>query len=412
MVAVTPSTPGLRARREAVLGPAYRLFYTDPIEIVRGEGAWLWDADGRRYLDGYNNVASVGHANPVVVEAISRQAAVLNTHTRYLHAGVVEYAERLTAMMPAALDTVMFTCTGSEANDLALRLVIEATGRTGVIVTRTAYHGVTAAIAAISPSLGMGVGEHVRVIDPPRGVQSQDGLRFAVEVAAAATELASAGHPVAALIVDTVLSSDGLIPEPVGFLAEAARAVRAAGGVFIADEVQAGFGRTGHLWGFDRHGVEPDAVTLGKPMGNGHPLAGVVIRRDLAEPMASRTRYFNTFGGNPVSSAAGQAVLDVIERDGLVARAGERGAHLLDGLRAGVGNAAGVVDVRGVGLYAAVELDSGEWAGHIVDRMRAAGVLIAATGPGGRILKIRPPLIIDVDQVDLLVGTVVECLGG
>ena len=209
-----------------------------------------------------------------------------------------------------------------------------------------------------------------------------------------------------------MLSSDGLIPEPVGFLAEAARAVRAAGGVFIADEVQAGFGRTGHLWGFDRHGVEPDAVTLGKPMGNGHPLAGVVIRRDLAEPMASRTRYFNTFGGNPVSSAAGQAVLDVIEREGLVARAGERGAHLLDGLRAGAGNAAGVVDVRGVGLYAAVELDSGERAGRVVDRMRAAGVLIAATGPGGRILKIRPPLIIDVDQVELLVGTLVECLGG
>lgn len=407
---MTGGTGDLAARRAAVLGPAYRLFYSEPVEIVRGEGAWLWDEQGRRYLDGYNNVASVGHANPTVVEAISRQAGVLNTHTRYLHPLVVEYAERLVATMPASLDTVMFTCTGSEANDLALRLVTMATGRSGVIVTRTAYHGVTAAIAALSPSLGLGVGPHVRVVDPPVGGTTAEGERFARDVAAAAAELASVGHPVAALLVDSVLSSDGLVPDPVGFLDWAAREVRSAGGVFIADEVQAGFGRTGQMWGFERHGVEPDVVTLGKPMGNGHPVAGVALRRELAEPMAARTRYFNTFGGNPVSCAAGLAVLDVVAREGLVEHAARCGRRLVEFVRDVASRHDGVVEVRGVGLYVAVELASGEAASAVVDGMRERGVLIAATGPGGRVLKIRPPLVIDDSGVDLLVGALAESL--
>lgn len=424
----------LLARRRAVLGSAYRLFYDDPVEIVRGDGAWLWDASGRRYLDAYNNVAVVGHANPRVVSATAAQATLLNTHTRYLHPLIVEYAERLTALMPDQLDTVMLTCTGSEANDLALRLATSHTGSQGVVVTRTAYHGVTSAVAAVSPSLGVdGVGAHVRLVDPPHSSEGPAATeRFAGDVRAACADLASTGHGVAAMLVDSVLSSDGLIPGPMGFLAAAAHEIRSAGGLFIADEVQAGFGRTGHWWGLERHGVEPDIVTLGKPMGNGHPVAGVVLRREVEQPLASATRYFNTFGGNPVSCAAGLAVLDEIEDRGLIEHAGRMGSLLDVRLREALGDGRGqvasggeapsdgavgatepsreVVEIRSAGLFAAVEVTSRELAAAVVDECRRRGVLIAATGPGGRVLKLRPPLVIDADQVDLLVATLADSL--
>jgi len=405
----------LIARRERLLGPAYRLFYRHPLHIVRGEGVWLWDAEGRRYLDAYNNVAGVGHCHPQVVEAIARQAGQLNTHTRYLHESVLDYAEALLATFPGGHDRhVMFTCTGSEANDLACRVAMSATGGTGLIATRLAYHGGTQLVAGLSPSLGpeAAPGRDVWLVDAPdaRRPPGEVGPAFAGGVVAALAQMRAAGVRPAALIVDTVFSSDGVFTEPPGFLQPAVAAVREAGGLFIADEVQAGLGRTGsHFWGHARHGVDPDIATLGKPMGGGYPVAGVVARPALLEPLA-RSRYFNTFGGTPVASAAGLAVLEVIRDEGLMENAARSGAHLLAGLRALAGRHPLVGDVRGAGLFIGVELVADRAtrapataeAARVVNALRERGVLISATGPHGNVLKIRPPLPFTVRHGDIL----------
>ncbi|TPG49573.1 aspartate aminotransferase family protein [Roseomonas nepalensis] len=403
-------------RRQRLLGPAYRLFYERPFHAVRGEGAWLFDAEGERYLDCYNNVASLGHAHPVVVEAIARQAGLLNTHTRYLHETVLDYAEALLATFPASLGHVMFTCTGSEANDLALRIARAATGGEGIVVTSLAYHGVTSALAELSPSLGEGVplGRHVATVAPPDAYRGGPGMpaRFAADVAAAFAGLARHGIRPCALLVDTMFTSDGVFPDPPGFLAAAAAAARAAGALFIADEVQPGFGRTGTMWGFERHGVEPDIVTMGKPMGNGHPVAGLAIRPSLLERFGGRVRYFNTFGGNPVSAAAGLAVLRVLREEGLPANAAVVGAQLLAGLRGLAGRHAVIGDVRGAGLSIGVELvrdrstrepATAETA-RVVNALRERRVLISASGPGANTLKIRPPLCLSREQADLFLA--------
>jgi 4-aminobutyrate aminotransferase-like enzyme len=405
-------------RRNRALGPAYRLFYRRPLHIVRGEGVWLFDAEGRRYLDAYNNVASLGHGRPEVVEAICTQARVLNTHTRYLHEAVVDYAEALLGTMPEGLRpgraNLMLTCTGSEANDLALRIAAAATGGTGVIVTRIAYHGVTAAVAACSPSLGQDnpLGPDVVTVAAPAS-GGDVGARFAAGVRQALALMRDRGVRPAALMVDTIFSSDGVFADPPGFLQAAAEEVRKAGGLVIADEVQAGFARTGSaMWGFRRHGLTPDLVTLGKPMGNGHPVAGVVARAEAAEAFGGRVRYFNTFGGNPVSVAAAAAVLRVIRNEGLQANAARVGGRLREGLAQVAARRGGVLDVRGDGLFLGMELEGvGETpararAALAVDAMREAGVLISATGPRGNVLKIRPPLVLDEPQADLLIAAV------
>ncbi|MCR0982613.1 aspartate aminotransferase family protein [Roseomonas pecuniae] len=410
-------------RRQRLLGPAYRLFYEHPVHLVRGEGAWLFDAEGNRYLDCYNNVASMGHAHPRVVEAIARQAALLNTHTRYLHETVLDYAEALLATFPASLGHAMFTCTGSEANDLALRIARAHTGGEGIVVTSLAYHGVTSSLAELSPSLGEGVplGRHVATVSPPDAYRggAEMPARFAADVAAAFAGLARHGIRPCALLVDTMFTSDGVFPDPAGFLAGAVEAARAAGALFIADEVQPGFGRTGAMWGFQRHGVEPDIVTMGKPMGNGHPLAGLVIRPALLERFGGQVRYFNTFGGNPVSAAAGLAVLGVLREEGLAENAAAVGAYLLDGLGALASRCAIIGDVRGAGLSIGVELvrDRGTKepataeTGRLVNALRERRVLISASGPGANILKIRPPLCLTREQADLFLDTVDEVLG-
>lgn len=393
----------LIARRAAALGPAYRLFYEHPLQIVRGEDVWLHAADGRRYLDAYNNVASVGHCHPHVVEAIARQAATLSTHTRYLSEGTVAFAERLLATFPREIGHVMFTCTGSEANDLAVRLARNVTGAEGFLITANAYHGVTEATAGLSPSLGPAVPR-------PRGVRllpaplHGDGEAFAADVRAAIASLAADGIRPAALIVDTIFSSDGVIPDPAGFLAPAVAAIRAAGGLFIADEVQPGFGRTGAgLWGFSRHGVVPDMVSMGKPMGNGYPVAALAMKPEMVADFGARARYFNTFGGNSVAIAAASAVLDVIENQNLIANARDVGVHFKAGLLSL--KAPQIAAVRGVGLFLGVDIareakaDAKE-AARLVNGLREAGVLISATGPNGNILKIRPPLTFTKDQAD------------
>ena len=410
-------------RRERLLGPAYRLFYERPLHTVRGEGVWLYDAAGRRYLDAYNNVASIGHCHPRVVQAIAEQAAVLNTHTRYLQEGILDYAERLLATFPAGLEHVMFTCTGSEANDLALRIARHYTGGTGVIITRFAYHGVTGDISALSPSLGASIQlpAHARTVRAPDVYRlgPEAGKLFAEDVGAAIADLRAHGIKPAALLIDGIFASDGIFAGPEGCIAEAVAVAQSEGLLYIADEVQCGFARTGsHMWGFQRHGVQPDLVSLGKPMGNGQPIAGVVVRPEVLEPFGRSMRYFNTFGGNPVSCAAGLAVLDVIRDEGLLQRSARIGDYLLAGIRRLAGRHELIGDVRGAGMFIGVELVSdraskapaAEQAKRVVNGMRERGVLISAAGPLENILKIRPLLAFEQAHADLLIDALDEAL--
>ncbi len=399
-------------RRRAVLGPAYRLFYQRPLHLVRGEDVWLYDADGSRYLDAYNNVVSVGHCHPHVVGAIAAQAATLCTHTRYLADAVVDYAERLLATMPDALGHVMFTCSGSEANDLALRIASDFTDADGVIVTENAYHGTTQLIAGLSPSLGAGVALSPRARVVPAPLHG-DGTRFAADVARAIEDLRVAGIRPCALLIDTIFTSDGVAADPAGFLAPAVKAIRSAGGLFIADEVQPGFGRTGAgLWCFARHGLVPDLVTMGKPMGNGYPVAAVAMQPRVVASFGAKARYFNTFGGNSVAIAAAGAVLDVIERQGLVQNAARVGQAFAAALR----GTAGLGPVRAAGLMLGVDLltDAGapdtERANRLVNRLRDRGILISASGKAGHTLKIRPPLSFGLEHVDLFMDRLATAL--
>jgi 4-aminobutyrate aminotransferase-like enzyme len=419
-----PREQALVDRRERLLGPAYRLFYEDPVHIVRGEGVWLEDADGERYLDVYNNVASVGHCHPHVVAALTRQAATLNTHTRYLHETILDYAERFLATFPAHLGHVMFTCTGSEANDLAYRIAKDFTGGTGVIVTSLAYHGITDAVSQFSPSLGAYVplGVHVRAVPAPdayRGDPATLGARFAADVKAAIADMEANGIKLAAFICDSIFSSDGVLSDPPGFLKEAVEAVQAAGGLYIADEVQPGFGRTGtSMWGYHRHDVTADMVTVGKPMGNGQPIAAVVMRPEVVEDFGKRARYFNTFGGNPVSCAAALAVLEVIENEGLIENARVVGERLLSGMREIAGRHEAIGDVRGIGLFTGVELvkdratkePDAETTTKLVNGLRHRRVLISGAGPHANVLKIRPPLVFSLANADTFLAAMDDVL--
>ncbi|MFS2126410.1 aspartate aminotransferase family protein [Pseudomonas sp. Pseusp97] len=407
-------------RRARLLGPAYRLFYERPLHTVRGEGVWLYDNQGNRYLDAYNNVASIGHCHPRVVQAIASQAAVLNTHTRYLQEGILDYAEDLLATFPDGLDQVMFTCTGSEANDLALRIARQYTGGTGVIITRFAYHGVTGTISELSPSLGSGITlpAHARTVIAPDAYRlgaENVGKLFADDVRAAIADMRAHGIKPAALLLDGIFASDGVLAGPAGFLAEAVKVAQDQGLLYIADEVQSGFARTGDaMWGFQRHGVQPDLVTLGKPMGNGQPIAGVVVRPEILESFGREVRYFNTFGGNPVSCAAAQAVLDVIRDEQLQERSQRIGAFLADGIRQLAERHELIGDVRGAGLFLGVELVTDRAAKtpaanqtrQVVNGMRERGVLISAAGPLENILKIRPLLAFEQEHAELFI----DCL--
>ncbi len=396
----------LIAARERMLGPAYRLFYRRPVQLVRGAGSHLFDEHGADYLDAYNNVACVGHGHPAVVEAVSRQLATVNTHTRYLHRGIIDYSERLLATLPAEIDQVMYGCTGSEVNDLALRVAEMHTGARGVVVTRDAYHGNTAAVSAISPSLGGAtrIGEHVATVPAPdsyRVAAGERAGRFAADLSRAIAELDAAGHGFSALIVDTIFSSDGIFCDP-SVLAPAVEVIRRHGGVLIADEVQPGFARTGEaMWGFSRHGVVPDLVTMGKPMGNGIPVAAMAARSEVLRAFATAVPYFNTFGGTPVAMAAAAAVLDVIEGEQLMRHALEVGAALRQRLSELAGTDPRLGDVRGAGLYLGVEVVADERtatgdraaARSLVNLLAERRVLISVCGRAGNVLKIRPPLV-------------------
>lgn len=422
---LTEAERQLIGRRQAVLGPAYKLFYAHPVHIVRGEGVWLYDPDGTPYLDAYNNVPSVGHGHPRVVEAIARQAATLNTHTRYLHEGIVRYSEQLLATYPDAISHVMYTCTGSEAVDLALRLARWHTRGVGFIVTRNAYHGVTSAAVEISPSMGPDVplGRQVWTVpapDPYRAAEGEEaGATLARHVSSAIADMRRHGVPFAGLIADMILSTDGIVAEPKGFFCQAAAVVREAGGLVIADEVQPGFGRTGEgMWGFQRHGIVPDLAVMGKPMGNGMPIAGVAMRPDIIAAFGQAVRYFNTFGANTVSIAAAQAVLDIIRDERLIEHSATVGAYLRAGLSRIAATDARLGDVRGAGLFIGAELvtdpvskqPDGPLALKVVNRLREKHVLISAAGPFGNVLKIRPPLPFTTAHADLFLDRLDETL--
>lgn len=413
-------------RREKLLGAAYSLFYDEPVHLVRGEGVWLYDADDRKYLDMYNNVPHVGHCHPQVVAAICEQASRLNTHTRYLHENVLDYAERLTARFTADLDTAMFCCTGSEANELALRIARNVTGGEGLIVTDFSYHGNSKATYEISTESCPveKLPSYVVTVPSPDCYRGQyrdadAGLRYAEYVQQAIDTLQERGIRPAAFVVDTIISSGGVVAPPAGYLSKAADIIHAAGGLFIADEVQPGFGRCGaHFWGFEADGADPDIVTMGKPMGNGHPIAAVVTRADMARAFSREDGYFNTFGGNPVSCAAALAVLDVIEGEGLQQNAQLVGEHLVAGLQALSQKHSVIGDIRGNGLFVAVEFVSdratraadAKTAATVVNELRNRGVLTGAIGPDNNILKLRPPMVIQTAEADLMLATLDEVL--
>ena len=415
-------------RRRRLLGPSMALFYERPVHIVRGDGVWLFDADGRRYLDCYNNVPHVGHCHPAVVEAIARQAATLNTHTRYVHEGILDYVERLTATFADDLSTAILTCTGSEANDIALRMAQAVTGRTGVVATDHTYHGNTAAVSQLStrmPPIG-GYGGHVRLVPAPDGDRPLGGEpgqvfadAFAAEVETAIASLAATDHGFSALIICPYFANEGFPDLPAGFLDKSVAAVRRAGGMVIADEVQPGFGRTGgHMWGHQRAGFTPDIVTMGKPMANGHPVGGVVTTPETMAAFRSAFRYFNTFGGNPVSCAAAMAVLDVIEQERLLANARDVGAYAVDRLRGLAAKHDIIGNVRGAGLFFGAEFvtdrrdktPAAEETTRIVNEMRERGVLMGKIGIHANTLKIRPPMPFSRDNADLMIETLDQVL--
>jgi 4-aminobutyrate aminotransferase-like enzyme/Ser/Thr protein kinase RdoA (MazF antagonist) len=415
-----PASELVEARRR-LLGPALSpLSYSSPLQPVGGKGALLFDRDGSEYLDAYNNVPVLGHANPVVARAVGAQTAVLNTNTRYLYRPVLELAEQLVATMPPGLDTVLFVNSGSEANDLAWRLARAFTGGGGAVVTHHAYHGMTSAVAEFSPDEWHVpiAPPHVAMVDPPDGYRGPhrrerrgwtDG--YLAQLDAAVVELAGRGLAPAALLVDPAFTSEGVVHPPPGYLKALFRRWQDAGGLVVADEVQTGYGRLGsELWGFARHGALPDLVTLGKPMGNGYPIGAVVTRAEIVNALAEKTEWFSTFGGNPVASMAGLAVLGEARRPEFLDRVEELGGLLGGRLRALGERHPAIGDVRQLGLLVGVELVRSqesrspfpELAARVVESMRRQGVLVGRTGRDGNVIKIRPPLVVLSEQLEAI----------
>lgn len=444
----------LEARRRH-LGPTLSIAYRAPLKIVRGSGQFLYDHQGQAYLDCVNNVPHVGHCHPRVVAAGQQQMAVLNTNTRYLHDLLVDYAQRLTATLPDPLSVVYFVCSGSEANELALRMARTHTGRRDVVVVDGAYHGNTSALVDMSPYKFDGAGGEgakpwvhktllpdpyrgrFRAVDtepedrasPPRGDDPDPfeylppdelGARYAGQVLEVLERMGREGRLPAAFFCEPLLGCGGQIVPPAGYMAEVFEHVRRAGGLCVADEVQVGFGRVGsHFWAFESQGVIPDIVTLGKPMANGHPMAAVVTTPTVAESFVTGMEYFNTFGGNPVSCAIGMAVMDVIEEEGLQENALRVGNRLLDGLTELKDRHGLIGDVRGMGLYLGVELvedratrtPAPDKAARVKERLREHHLLLSTDGPADNVLKIKPPLVFSLDDAVRLVSTLDKILG-
>jgi 4-aminobutyrate aminotransferase-like enzyme len=403
-------------RRHRLMGAGAELFYHPPLHIVRGSGVWLYDNAGRAFLDVYNNVPHVGHAHPAVAAAIAGQTAMLATNTRYLHGAVLDYAEALTARLPHHLNACLFVNSGSEANDVAWRIAKLVTGHTGALIVEHAYHGITDAMAALTPGHGEPLQPWVAALAaPPPGLRADQGLdAAALAVVQSDTDralhtLRERGHEPAALFLDSAFTSSGILDPPPAWIAAVAGRVRAAGGLVVGDEVQYGLGRSGsHFWGFERRGFLPDIVTLGKPVGNGYPMGVVVADRPMIEALQSSFGFFSTFGGNAVAAAAGLAVLAVLARESLMDNARETGRYLKERLESLAARHPDLGAVRGVGLLLGVEVRGADSAAatrlarHFADELAAQhGVLIGAQEPG--VLKLRPPMPFGREHADRLI---------
>jgi 4-aminobutyrate aminotransferase-like enzyme/Ser/Thr protein kinase RdoA (MazF antagonist) len=427
--AALPTVESLVARRKKFMGSKLYVFYDPPLHMVKGEGVWLTAADGRRYLDCYNNVPHVGHCHPHVVAALRHQIGILNTNTRYLGEQVLEYSERLVATLPGKLKVCAFVNSGSEANDIAWRMACVFTGKRGGITQDFAYHGITEAIDALSPSgnYANAVPPHVRTLVAPDGYRGAHrhgtndlGRLYAQDADRAIASLDEAGLGVAAAIVDSAFMTNGVLEPVPGYVAEVAAKVRAAGGLVIGDEVQSGFGRMGtHMWGHQHHGLVPDIVTIGKPAGNGHPIGVIVTTPEILEAFLKEYAFFSTFGGNNVSCAAGLAVLDVIEREGLIENARVVGDYLKAGLKGLMKKHDLIGDVRGTGLALGVELVTDRKTlapataetKRLTTLIRDEGVLVGSEGILGNVLKIRPPIVFSKENADIAVAALDRALG-
>ena len=414
----------IQSLRETHLAPSLSLSYTIPLHIVKGEGQYLYDTDGNQYLDAVNNIQHVGHCHPKVVEAATAQYQRLNTNTRYLDETIVNYAQALTDKLPQGLDVCFFTNSGSEANDLALRIARHVTQSKETIVLDAAYHGNLSSLIEISPYKhdgpdGSGAPDFVHTIpmpDPFRGKYrgEESGKEYANEVQIAIDKIQESGKRVSVFIAESLMGCGGQLVPPRGFLKESFQKVSKAGGLCIADEVQIGFGRMGdHFWGFETQGIVPDIVTVGKSMGNGHPLSAVVTTKAIAEKFNNGMEYFNSFGGNPVSCAVGHAVLNVIEEEGLQQNAKDVGFYLKSLLNELKEKYTIIGDVRGFGLFLGIELvrdpqslePADKEADQIVNSMKEKGILISTDGPDHNVLKIKPPLVFAKDNAIQLVET-------
>lgn len=414
MNATTPAAT-LAARRDRAFGAGAPLFYSTPLHIVRGQGVELFDPEGRRYVDMYNNVPCVGHANPHVAEAMARQQSTLNVHSRYLHEGIVTFAERLAALHGPEIESVIFSCSGTEANEVALRMARFATGKQGIICTDGTYHGNSELVGKLTRlSLGSNTIPDVRSFPFPETYRPiAPGLSeaelteaYLARLQQAIDSLNASGEGFAGLILCSILANEGLPDIPAGFMAKASDLVHRAGGLVIADEVQAGYGRPGKWWGYDVTGFKPDIVVTGKPMGNGLPLAATAASKALVDGFRARTRYFNTFASSPLQAAVGSAVIDYIEREGLVASAAEVGAHLKAALKSRAGAHPGIGDVRGVGLFLGVEMVKPDGTADVettvavVNRLKDRGFLTSNAGIFRNVVKIRPPLVFRREHAD------------
>lgn len=420
-VATTAAHAALLARRHRLMGAGAELFYEKPLHLVRGSGVWLYDVEGRAYLDVYNNVPHVGHTHPTVVEAIQRQTAILATHTRYLHETILQYAHELTSRLPAHLDTCIFVNSGSEANDVAWRIARMLTGNHGALVMEHAYHGITDAVAALTPSRGEPRDPHVVTLAAPPPHLRADGESGGAELHAAAEDVDRAiaglrvrGFAPAAFFVDTGITSSGILDPPPAWAATVQDRIRSAGGLIVADEVQYGLGRSGsHFWGFERRGLTPDMVTMGKPVGNGYPMGVVVANRAIIEAFQAEFGFFSTFGGNAVAASAGLAVLQVLDREALMANAASTGAYLRTELESIAARHECLGTVRGAGLLMGLEVLGPDVASakrrcrRIINALASEfRVLIGYEGPHGSILKLRPPMPFRPEHADRLVEAI------
>lgn len=392
--------------RKRLLGRNLSIAYDNPINVVRGSMQYLYDDAGRQYLDAYNNVAHVGHCHPRVVEAGVRQMQELNTNTRYLHDAILNYAERLTATLPDPLSVCYFVNSGSEANELAIRLARAHTNARDMIVLDHAYHGNTTTLIDISPYKHDGPGGK----GPPSWVHKVPLPRTADD-AQQVIDVIKTNDKVCAFIAESMPSVAGQIVLPQGYLNRVYDAVRAAGGVCIADEVQTGYGRIGtHFWAFESYGIIPEIVVLGKPIGNGHPIGAVITTPDIAASFDNGMEFFSTFGGNTVSCAIGLAVLQVVQEENLQAHALTVGEQLLKGLRDLQKQHEVIRDIRGSGFFLGAELRKKEDADRIVNAMRDHGILIGTDGPLHNVLKIRPPMPFSTNDADYFLTTLRKLL--